>query len=346
MTLDNKKTQNIDNDTLIDLATPDIETSKEEAAMSEIDLCTTDTNRSFISTNLPTLSSEAGFQHYLRQINSIPSLTKEEEFMLAKNYLEQNDLAAAQRLVASHLKLVVKIALQYRNYGLPVTDLVSEGSLGLMQAVKKYDPDLGNRLSTYAMWWIKASIQEYVLKSWSLVKIGTTAAQKKLFFSLSKIKHKIRNTYGREANQSDYEDIANDLGVSIKEVADMTNRLSGPDMSLNNPIKEDDNNEMMDFLPEEAPTHDLVIMNNELLANKKKILFEALGTLNEREAKILCARKLTDTPSTLDSLSIEYNISKERVRQIENRAFEKVQAHVLAKISEDGQINTINANLG
>ena len=318
--------------------------SENELVAAELDQHDADSEQTseVVTTSLPALSSEAGFQKYLREINAIPSLTKEEEFLLAKNYLEQNDLAAAQKLVASHLKLVVKIALQYRNYGLPVTDLVSEGSLGLMQAVKKYDPDLGNRLSTYAMWWIKASIQEYVLKSWSLVKIGTTAAQKKLFFSLGKIKRKIRNAYGRDTNYGDYENIANDLGVSVKEVEDMTHRLSGPDASLNSPVKDDDNSsELMDFLPEESPSHDIVIMNNELLENKKKVLFEALEILNEREAKILCARKLTDNPSTLDSLSIEYNISKERVRQIENRAFEKVQAHVLAKITEDGQINTL-----
>lgn len=295
------------------------------------------------TSNLPALSSEAGFHKYLRQINAIPSLTKEEEFMLAKNYLEQNDLEAAHKLVASHLKLVAKIALQYRNYGLPATDLISEGSLGLMQAVKKYDPSLGHRLSTYAMWWIKASVQEYVLKSWSLVKIGTTAAQKKLFFSLSKIKHRIRNTHGRDVHHGDYENIANDLGVSIKEVEDMTIRLSGPDTSLNNPLKNDDSEggEVIDILAEDAPSHELSFMNSEVLANKTQILFEALATLNEREAKILQARKLTDTPSTLDSLSVEYNISKERVRQIENRAFEKVQAHVLAKVSEDGQIKRI-----
>lgn len=339
----NNELQDTGNQSLEILDASNTKTSEEEVTAVEFDNYETDSEQGGkLATNyLPALSNEAGFQKYLREINAIPSLTKEEEFLLAKNYLEQNDLAAAQKLVASHLKLVVKIALQYRNYGLPITDLVSEGSLGLMQAVKKYDPDLGNRLSTYAMWWIKASIQEYVLKSWSLVKIGTTAAQKKLFFSLGKIKHKIRNIHGREAHHGDYEDIANDLGVSIKEVEDMTLRLSGPDVSLNTPVNDADSasNEVMDFLPEDAPSHDIVVMNKEVLANKKKILFEALETLNEREAKILFARKLTDTPSTLDSLSIEYNISKERVRQIENRAFEKVQAHVLSKISEDGQMN-------
>ncbi len=291
--------------------------------------------------NLPVLPSDSvgGFSRYLRQINSIPSLTKEEEFMLAKNYLEQNDLAAAHKLVVSHLKLVAKIALQYKNYGLPVTELVSEGNLGLMQAVKKYDPDLGHRLSTYAMWWIKAAIQEYVLRSWSLVKIGTTAAQKKLFFSLGKIKRKLSNEYGRAINDGDYDVIAQELGVSKKEVSEMTQRLSGSDLSLNNPIGGDDNSvEMIDILPESKPSCEITLMNKENLFNKKQVLFDALKELGEREANILKSRKLSDNPSTLDSLSTEYNISKERVRQIENRAFEKVQHYVLSHISDDGQL--------
>ena len=292
------------------------------------------------TTNLPILSSDStgGFSKYLRKINSIPSLTKEEEFLFAKNYLEQNDLSAAHRLVLSHLKLVAKIALQYKNYGLPVTELVSEGNLGLMQAVKKYDPDLGHRLSTYAMWWIKAAIQEYVLRSWSLVKIGTTAAQKKLFFSLAKIKRKMSNQYGRAINDSDYDVIAAELGVTKKEVSEMTQRLSGPDLSLNNPIGgEDDSIEVIDMLPESKPSCEIILMNKENLFNKKQVLFDALNELGEREAKILKSRKLSDNPSTLDSLSNEYNISKERIRQIENRAFEKVQSYVLSHISDDGQ---------
>ena len=292
------------------------------------------------TTNLPILSSDStgGFSKYLRKINSIPSLTKEEEFLFAKNYLEQNDLSAAHRLVLSHLKLVAKIALQYKNYGLPVTELVSEGNLGLMQAVKKYDPDLGHRLSTYAMWWIKAAIQEYVLRSWSLVKIGTTAAQKKLFFSLAKIKRKMSNQYGRAINDSDYGVIAAELGVTKKEVSEMTHRLSGPDLSLNNPIGgEDDSIEVIDMLPESKPSCEIILMNKENLFNKKQVLFDALNELGEREAKILKSRKLSDNPSTLDSLSNEYNISKERIRQIENRAFEKVQSYVLSHISDDGQ---------
>jgi RNA polymerase sigma-32 factor len=280
----------------------------------------------------------------LREINRIPSLSKEEEFLLAKSYLEQHDLEAAHKLVKSHLKLVAKIAMKYKNYGLPITDLVSEGNLGLMQAVKKYDPDLGYRLSTYAMWWIKASIQEYVLKSWSLVKIGTTSAQKKLFFSLGKIKHRIAHTFSRSIRASDYPDIAEELGVTAREVMEMNQRLSGPDISLNLPASrdDDDSSEMLELVPSAKPSQELVLMGNEELANKKAVLSEALTVLNEREVKILTARKLNDSPATLDILSSEYKISKERVRQIENRAFEKVQNFVLSRITQDGQMKVIN----
>jgi len=290
--------------------------------------------------NLPAISSDSGFSKYLREINSIPSLSQEEEFMLAKDYLEKHDLDAAHKLVTSHLKLVAKIAMGYRNYGLPVSELVSEGNLGLMQAVKKYDPDLGYRLSTYAMWWIKASIQEYVLKSWSLVKIGTTSAQKKLFFSLKKIKNRLTNTHARSVNDGDYQAIADELGVSVKEVQEMTQRLSGPDISLNSAIDQNDDNsgEMIELIPEEKPSQEDTLSYNQLLTNQKQILSDAMCILNEREVEILTARKLNDLPSTLDTLSDQYNISKERVRQIENRAFEKVQSYVLGKVTRDGQI--------
>jgi len=289
--------------------------------------------------NLPIISSSSGFSRYLREINSIPSLTKEEEFLLAKNYLENNDLEAAHKLVSSHLKLVAKIAMKYKNYGLPVTELVSEGNMGLMQAVKKYDPELGFRLSTYAMWWIKASIQEYVLKSWSLVKIGTTSAQKKLFFSLGKIKHRIVNSYARAINTQDYKEMAEELGVSEKEVAQMDMRMSGPDISLNRPAsREDEGMEVMELLPEQKPNQEIALLKKQDMSNKKLILAQGMQVLNEREAKILTARKLSDSPETLDSLSIEYNISKERIRQIETRAFEKLQTYVLSRVSEDGQL--------
>jgi len=295
--------------------------------------------------NLPALDSSSGFSKYLREINSIPLLSQEEEFMLAKAYLEEHDLEAAHKLVTSHLKLVAKIAMKYKNYGLPVTELVSEGNLGLMQAVKKYDPDLGYRLSTYAMWWIKASIQEYVLKSWSLVKMGTTSAQKKLFFSLGKVKRKMTKIHSRPVTEDDYPTIANELGVSTKEVGEMSQRLSGPDMSLNRSIDQNDENsgEMVDLIVDNNPSQEVTLSNSQLLDNQKKILTDAMQVLNEREAKILTARKLNDSPSTLDVLSNEYNISKERVRQIENRAFEKVQSYVLAKVGSDGQMKIVNS---
>ena len=293
---------------------------------------------------LPAISAGSGFSKYLSEINNIPSLTKEEEFMLAKAYLEEHDLDAAHKLVKSHLKLVAKIAMQYKNYGLPITELVSEGNLGLMQAVKKYDPELGFRLSTYAMWWIKSSIQEYVLKSWSLVKIGTTSAQKKLFFSLRKIKNKITNTNERPVNEDDYEKIAKELGVSVKEVREMNQRLSGSDISLDRSLdnNDDSSGEMIELIPETKPSQEIVLEKSQILNKQKRILAEAMQILNDREIKILTARKLNDSPSTLDTLSNEYSISKERVRQIENKAFEKVQNYVLEKMSSDGQMKLAN----
>lgn len=283
--------------------------------------------------NLPALSSDAGFHQYLQEINSIPSLTKEEEFMLAKAYLEDKDIMAAHKLVCSHLKLVAKIALSYKNYGLPVIDLVSEGNIGLMHAVKKYDPDLGHRLSTYSMWWIKASIQEYILRSWSLVKIGTTAAQKKLFFSLRKIKNRLSNKYSRAINDSDMPEVAEMLNVTDKEATDMNRRLSGPDMSLNVSVDNDDgssSSELIEYVPDSKPSHELVIANSQEKSLRHKILINALSTLNEREAHIIKERKLKESPSTLDDLSKHFGISKERVRQIEARAFEKLQQHALS----------------
>lgn len=295
--------------------------------------------------NLPVVYSDSSLNKYLKEINNIPSLTKEEEFLLAKNYLEQNDLAAAHKLVTSHLKLVAKIAMRYKNYGLPVTELISEGNIGLMQAVKKYDPELGFRLSTYAMWWIKAAIQEYVLKSWSLVKIGTTASQKKLFFSLGKVKNRIANTYARALNHDDYQEMAHDLGVSVKEVEEMDQRISGSDVSLNLPVLHDNNTqEAIDFLPETKPNQEKTLSEKEDMFNKRLVLQEAMQILNNREVKIFTARKLNDSPETLDHLSIEYNISKERVRQIENRAFEKIQNYVLSRISKDGQLKVVSGS--
>lgn len=281
--------------------------------------------------NALAISSESGFYSYLQKINKIPSLTQEEELLLAKSYLEGNDLQAAHKLVTSHLKLVAKIASSYKTYGLPITELVSEGNIGLMQAVKKFNPELGFRLSTYAMWWIKAAIQEYILKSWSLVKMGTTAAQKKLFFSLSKVKHKITNLYSRAITTDDFAQIADELGVSVNEVSEMNTRISGPDLSLNNSINSDDaeSGELIELLPETRPTPEAMAINKQNSTSKRQLLSNAMKILNDRELRILTERKLTDTPKTLDILSNEYNISKERIRQIENAAFEKIKKFIL-----------------
>lgn len=277
------------------------------------------------------LASE--LQSYLYSINRIPSLSREEEFMLAKAFLEEADLDAAHKLVTSHLKLVAKIAMSYRGYGLPVMDLISEGSLGLMHAVKKFNPHLGYRLSTYAMWWIKAAMQEYILKSWSLVKIGTTASQKKLFFSLGKIKNKIRAMKNQEISDEDFDTIAEAMGMDRSEVIEMNNRLSSSDLSLNVAISEDGSGEMIDYIPDSSPSYELVLANKSENAFKHRMLVDALKTLSERELLIIQHRKLQDPPSTLDELSKELDISKERVRQIENKAFEKIQKHILARIS-------------
>ena len=281
---------------------------------------------------------ENGFTGYLQQVNKIPSLSADEELNLATRYSEQQDYKAAHKLITSHLKLVVKIALSYKNYGLPVTELVSEGNIGLMKAVKKFDPALGYRLSTYAMWWIKASIQEYVLKSWSLVKLGTTAAQKKLFFSLGKVKHKIRNLYSREVNEQDYDYIATELGVTSSEVSEMNNRLTNSDLSLHSPAnnREDHDVELLEFIPETRPSPEALIANRQDSNGRMQLLSKALLILNERELNILQQRKLTEPQVTLKELSIKYSISEERVRQIENRAFEKVQAHIVSAASKSG----------
>lgn len=285
--------------------------------------------------SVPVICAESGFYQYLQKINKVPSLSQEEEFLLAKAYLEQNDLEAAHKLVTSHLKLVAKIAIRYRNYGLPLNELVSEGNLGLMQAVKKYNPDLGFRLSTYALWWIKASIHEYVLRSWSLVKMGTTAAQKKLFFSLGKIKHKITNLYSRAVTDQDFVQIAQELGVTKNEVSEMNSRLFGSDLSLNNLVNSGHDNsdsELIEFLPETRPSQELRLISQEDSVNKHNLLTEAMKILNDRELHILTERKLKDSPKTLDTLSIEYKISKERIRQIENTAFEKVKNFILQQM--------------
>lgn len=277
-----------------------------------------------MSNFLPAISdSNTGFLRYLREINNISSLSLEEEYMLAKRYNDHQDVSAAQRMVESHLKLVAKIAISFRNYGLPVVELVSEGNLGLMQAVKKFDPEKGIRLSTYAMWWIRASIQEYILKSWSLVKIGTTAAQKKLFFNLGKLKRKIFNTEGRDFNHSDYAQVATELNVTEAEVAEMDIRLK-QDRYLDEPLGDEEGDNLIDLIPETRASQEIISIQSEEARNRKIMLKNAIAQLNEREQYIINARKLSDSPATLEELSAHFNVSKERVRQIEERALEKM----------------------
>ncbi len=283
-----------------------------------------------MSNFLPALSNgNTGFLSYLHEINKIPSLEQEEEYILAKRLTDYQDVEAAQKLVESHLKLVAKIALTFRNYGLPIVDLVSEGNLGLMQAVRKFDPEKGFRLSTYAMWWIRASIQEFILKSWSLVKIGTTAAQKKLFFNLGKIKRKIFNTEGRDFNSSDYKYVASQLNVKEEEVAEMDARLR-QDKYLDEPVGDEDGDNLIDFIPEGRDNYENILGNAQEKNQRKAMLYNAISKLNEREQYIINARKLSDIPATLDDLSHYFNISKERVRQIEEKAMEKITNLVTA----------------
>jgi RNA polymerase sigma-32 factor len=277
--------------------------------------------------NLPTLpsSGEASFIKYLQEIRHIPLLTEEEEYVLAKRLYESGDVNAAHKLVSSHLKLVAKIAFRYKGYGLPMTDIVAEGNIGLMHAVKKFNPNHGNRLSTYATWWIKASIQEYILRSWSLVKIGTTAAQKKLFFSLKKIKHRLYNSEGRDLNQDDITRIANELSVSEREVVDMDQRTSRYDLSLHNTAYDDSSVELIDLIAESKPSPEAIAIHKSEEVLKREIYQLAIAKLEPREREILVARRLREEPATLDDLSKIYNVSRERIRQIENRAFEKLR---------------------
>ena len=277
--------------------------------------------------NLP-IPSVGGLSVYLAQIKKFPMLDAEEEYMLAKNWKENGNLKAAHKLVTSHLRLVAKIAMGYRGYGLPVNELISEGNIGLMQAVKKFDPDKGFRLATYAMWWIKASIQEYILRSWSLVKIGTTTAQKKLFFNLKKLKNQIAPQSEGDLRDEHVNEIANKLDVSKDEVVSMNRRLSGKEFSLNAQVGED-GDEWQDWLVDKDLDHDLKFAHQEEMKQRKDLLKNSIKILNEREKEILYARRLNDEPTTLENLSKKYKISRERIRQIENKAFEKVQKHML-----------------
>ena len=278
--------------------------------------------------NLPTLSNEGGLSAYLEQIKKFPMLAAEEEYMLAKNWRSTGNLKSAEKLVTSHLRLVAKIAMGYRGYGLPVSEMISEGNIGLMQAVKKFEPEKGFRLATYAMWWIKASIQEYILRSWSLVKIGTTTAQKKLFFNLKKLKNQISPRTEGDLKNEHVKEIASRLDVSEDEVVSMNRRLSGKEQSLNAPIGED-GDEWQDWLVDKNMDQEVSFAQQEEMENRKDLLKDSISILNEREREILYSRRLTDDPLTLEDLSKKYKISRERIRQIENKAFEKLQKHMI-----------------
>ena len=279
--------------------------------------------------NLPTLTSEGGLSLYLAQIKKFPILDAEEEYMLAKNWKERGNLKSAHKLVTSHLRLVAKIAMGYRGYGLPVNELISEGNIGLMQAVKKFDPEKGFRLATYAMWWIKAAIQEYVLRSWSLVKMGTTSAQKKLFFNLKKLKKQIAPNEDGDLKNEQVKEISKRLGVKSEEVVNMNRRMMGQEKSLNEPIKSDEKSEWQDWLPSEDLDQELFVSQKQELDEKKSLLHRSIKILNDREREIIEDRKLSNNPKTLDELSKKYKISRERIRQIETKAFEKLQKVML-----------------
>src|SRR3989440_12965354 len=284
-------------------------------------------------TALPTISSEGGLGRYLQEIRQFPMLQPDEEYMLAKRWKEHGDREAAHKLVTSHLRLVAKIAMGYRGYGLPISEVISEGNVGLMQAVKRFEPDKGFRLATYAMWWIKASIQEYILRSWSLVKMGTTANQKKLFFNLRKAKSKISALQEGDLRPDQVKLIAKRLGVTEQDVVDMNRRLGG-DVSLNAPIREDGNSgEWQDWLVDDVFDQEKAPPGNEGLDHRPEALREALSVLNERERRIFEARRLADDPITLEELASEFGVSRERVRQIEVRAFEKVQRAVKNRVA-------------
>ncbi len=281
-----------------------------------------------MNNNLPALSNEGGLSVYLEQIKKFPMLAAEEEYMLAKNWKTTGNIKAAEKLVTSHLRLVAKIAMGYKGYGLPVNEMISEGNIGLMQAVKKFKPEKGFRLATYAMWWIKASIQEYILRSWSLVKIGTTTAQKKLFFNLKKIKNKIAPQSEGDLRPEHVNKIASKLDVRKDEVVSMNRRLSGKELSLNVQVGED-GDEWQDWLVDKELDHELKFAHQEEMEQRKDLLKNSIKVLNDREREILYSRRLNDAPTTLEDLSKKYKISRERIRQIENKAFEKLQKHML-----------------
>jgi len=278
--------------------------------------------------NFPAISNEGGLSVYLAQIKKFPMLDAEEEYMLAKNWKSTGNIKSAEKLVTSHLRLVAKIAMGYKGYGLPLNEIISEGNVGLMQAVKKFEPDKGFRLATYAMWWIKASIQEYILRSWSLVKIGTTTAQKKLFFNLKKIKNQIAPKTEGDLKKEEVKNIANRLDVREDEVVSMNRRLLGKEHSLNTPINET-GDQWQDWIVDKEMDQELKFAQKEEMEKRKDLLQNSVKILNNREKEILFARRLTDEPTTLENLSKKFKISRERIRQIENKAFEKLQKHML-----------------
>ena len=286
------------------------------------------------SRGLPALQGEGGLSRYLTEIRKFPLLEPEEEYMFAKAWREHEDPEAARRLVTSHLRLVAKIAMGYRGYGLPLSEVVAEGNVGLMQAVKRFEPDKGFRLATYAMWWIRAAIQEYILRSWSLVKMGTTAAQKKLFFNLRKAKNKISAIEEGDLTPEHTKDIARQLAVPEEEVTNMNRRLSGGDSSLNAPMRADGESEWQDWLADDTMDQETRLAEAEEMGERHNLLSNAMGELSERERDIIEARRLRDDPATLEELSQKYGVSRERVRQIEVRAFEKLQQQMKATLAQ------------
>src|SRR3954468_6033307 len=287
--------------------------------------------------SVPSISGEGNLTRYLQEIRKFPMLEPDEEYMLAKRWKEAQDSEAAHRLVTSHLRLVAKIAMGYRGYGLPLSELISEGNVGMMQAVKRFDPDRGFRLATYAMWWIRAAIQEYILHSWSLVKMGTTAAQKKLFFNLRRLKGQMQAIEDGDLQPEQVAKIARMLDVPEQDVVSMNRRLAAPDNSLNAPVRADSEGEWQDWLVDDSENQEAVMADQEELTGRRALLSVALKTLNERERHILIERRLKDNPTTLEELSQQYNISRERVRQIEVRAFEKLQRSMKNQVAERRQ---------
>jgi RNA polymerase sigma-32 factor len=294
--------------------------------------------------SLPAFSADGGLSRYLAEIRRFPMLEPQEEFMLAKSWREHGDRDAAHKLVTSHLRLVAKIAMGYRGYGLPIGEVISEGNVGLMQAVKRFEPDKGFRLATYAMWWIRAAIQEYILRSWSLVKMGTTAAQKRLFFNLRKAKSRISALEEGDLKPDQLKQIATRLGVTEQEVIDMNRRLSG-DASLNSPIRTDtESGEWQDWLVDDSESQETILAESEEFDNRREALKSALSVLNDRERRIFEARRLADDPITLEELAAEFGVSRERVRQIEVRAFEKIQQAVMSRVKAMETPNALPAS--